>query len=105
MAQACVFIMENIDFPDLAKVLSEFRNTQINIGSGEEISIKDLALAVKDVVRFEGELTFDATKPDGTPRKLTDVSKLHGLGWKHTTSLKRGLEKFYAWYLGKSGNS
>jgi GDP-L-fucose synthase len=99
MAQASVFIMENVDFSDLAKGLSEVRNTHINIGSGEEISIEDLASAVKDVVGFEGELAFDATKPDGTPRKLTDVSKLHGLGWKHRTSLDQGIKCFYEWYL------
>lgn len=99
MAEACVFIMENINFPDLAKGLSEVRNTHINIGSGEEISIRDLALAVKDSVGFEGELAFDATKPDGTPRKLIDVSKLHGLGWKHKTPLDQGIKMFYAWYL------
>lgn len=99
MAQACVFIMENVDFSDLSKGLSEVRNTHINIGSGEEISIKDLAQAVKDVVGFEGELDFDASKPDGTPRKLTDVSKLHGLGWNHRISLDGGLKRFYEWYL------
>ena len=98
MAQACVFIMEKVDFPNLTGDLKEVRNTHINIGSGEEISIKDLAFAVKEVVGFTGELAFDATKPDGTMRKLTDVSKLHALGWKHKTSLNSGLKKFYEWY-------
>ena len=101
MADACVFLMENIDFPDLAEGLTEVRNTHINIGSGEEISIKDLALAVKDIVGFEGELAFDANKPDGSPRKLTDVSRLHALGWRHKVSLSEGLKYFYEWYLWK----
>ena len=101
MAQACVFIMEKVDFPNLTGDLKEVRNTHINIGSGEEISIKDLAFAVKDVVGFTGELAFDVTKPDGTMRKLTDVSKLHALGWEHKTSLNSGLKKFYEWYFEK----
>ncbi|MDZ7760093.1 MAG: GDP-L-fucose synthase [Desulfovermiculus sp.] len=101
MAEACVFVMENVDFPDLAKGLQEVRNTHINIGSGQEISIKDLALAIQEVVGFEGKLSFDTSKPDGTPRKLTDASKLHGLGWKHKISLEQGLERFYAWYRWK----
>ncbi len=99
MADACVFIMENIDFKDLARDMKEVRNTHINIGSGEEASIADLALMIKEAVGFEGELVFNSQKPDGTPRKLTNVSRLHALGWKHITSLNEGLKKFYAWYL------
>lgn len=99
MADACVFIMENVDFKDLVQDKEEIRNTHINIGSGEEASIADLALMIKEVVGFEGELYFNTQKPDGTPRKLTDVSRLHALGWKHSTSLNEGLKKFYAWYL------
>jgi GDP-L-fucose synthase len=71
----------------------------INIGTGEEISIKDLALLVKEVVGFEGEIRFDSSKPDGTPRKLMDSSRLHKLGWKHSVSLKEGLKKTYPFFL------
>lgn len=99
MADACVFIMENVDFKDLTKGMEEIRNTHINIGSGREISIKDLALAVKNVVGFQGDLVFNSDKPDGTLRKLTDVSKLESLGWKYETSLDQGLERLYDWYL------
>jgi GDP-L-fucose synthase len=100
MADACVFIMENVDFQDLAKGMKEIRNTHINIGSGKEISIKDLALAIKNVVGFQGDLVFNTDKPDGTLRKLTDVSKLEALGWKYETSLDQGLGMLYDWYLG-----
>lgn len=99
MADACVFVMENIDFSDVAKGKKEVRNTHINIGSGEEISIGDLAVLIKRIVGFEGELVFDSTKPDGTMRKLSDVSKLHSLGWKHKISLEDGIKGVYGWYL------
>ncbi len=99
MADACVFVMENIDFSDVAKDKKEVRNTHINIGSGEEISIGDLAVLIKRIVGFEGELVFDTTKPDGTMRKLSDVSKLHSLGWKHKISLEDGIKGVYGWYL------
>ena len=98
MADACVFIMEKIDYPDLARGLSEVRDTHINIGSGEEISIGELAEMTREVVGFTGDLVFNTDKPDGTLRKLTDVSRLRGLGWKHRTSLDEGLKKFYEWY-------
>lgn len=74
-------------------------NDIVNIGSGEEISIRDLALLVKRVVGYEGELVFDTTKPDGTPRKLSDVSRLHFLGWRHRIGLEEGVASVYAWYL------
>ena len=99
MADACVFILDNVDFTDLAREKQEVRNTHINIGSGEEVSIADLARKIQKIVGFTGELTFNTDKPDGTPRKLTDVSKLHGLGWKHTINLDQGLERIYQWYL------
>lgn len=99
MADACVFVMESIDFTDVARDKKEVRNTHINIGSGEEISIGDLARLIKGVVGFDGELVFDATKPDGTMRKLSDVSKLHSLGWKHKISLEDGIKGVYDWYL------
>ncbi len=103
MADACVFIMENRDFSDITQSLSqstitEVRNTHVNIGTGVDISIKELAETIKETIGFKGELYFNADKPDGTMKKLTDVSKLHGLGWKHSIELKNGIEKMYAWY-------
>lgn len=71
----------------------------INIGTGEEVSIRDLALLVRETVGFEGELVFDTGKPDGTPRKLSDVSRLHSLGWRHRIKLRDGLRATYEWYL------
>ncbi len=88
LAQACVFLMNDYSGTDW-----------LNIGTGEDISIKDLALLIKSIVGFEGELTFDSSKPDGTPRKLMDVSRLHKLGWKHRINLKEGIEKVYADFL------
>lgn len=84
LADACFFLMLNYDSSDL-----------INIGVGEDITIKDLALLIKKVVGFEGELKFDSSKPDGTPRKLMDVTKLHNLGWKHRISLEDGIRRVY----------
>lgn len=103
MADACVFLMENADFKDLVRVSdikeNEIRNTHINIGSGKEITIKDLAYLVKEKVGFKGEIKFDPTKPDGTPRKLTDPSKLHALGWKHKIELEDGIKMVYDHYV------
>lgn len=99
MADACVFIMENRDFKDCYDGdTQQIRNTHINIGTGEDISIKNLALMIKDTVGFTGELYFNTEKPDGTFRKLTDVSKLHELGWKHTVALEEGLNRIHSWY-------
>lgn len=84
LAEACIFLMLHPNPPALS-----------NIGCGEDISIKDLALTVKKVVGFEGELTFDTSKPDGTPRKLMDLSVLHELGWKHKIELEEGIGSVY----------
>ena len=84
MADACVFLMENYNEKGF-----------LNIGSGKEISIKDLALLIKEIVGFKGEIYFDTEKPDGTPRKLMDVTKLENLGWKYKISLKEGIENVY----------
>ena len=90
MADATVYIMEKVSFKDLTpEGATEIRNTHINIGTGEEITIRDLALLLKETTGFRGELVFDHTKPDGTPRKFLDSTKLHGLGFKHKTSLRR----------------
>lgn len=100
MADACVFLMENRNFKDtFLKNQKEVRNTHINIGTGKDISIKELAETIKKVIEFNGDLIFNTDKPDGTMRKLTDVSKLNGLGWKHTVELEDGIKKAYQWYL------
>lgn len=100
MADATVFIMESVNFLDLINVIGnrEIRNTHINIGTGLEISIKDVAHLIKGVVGFSGEIIFDSQKPDGTIRKLTDVSKLHSLGWSHKVNIDEGLNRMYDWY-------
>lgn len=100
MADACVFIMENRNFKDTFNTSEkDIRNTHINIGTGKDVSIKELAETIKLVVGFKGDLVFNVTKPDGTMRKLTDVSKLNALGWKYTVELEEGIEKAYNWYI------
>jgi GDP-L-fucose synthase len=84
LAEACVFLMNNYD-----------ESLFLNVGTGEDLSIKELALLIKDIVGFKGELNFDTTKPDGTPRKLMDVSRLHNLGWSHKIELKDGIKSVY----------
>lgn len=112
MADACIFLMENRDFKDTYSSLEgsnttctpneiknqEIRNTHVNIGTGEDISIADLAIMIKEIVGFSGEFHFNTDKPDGTMKKLTDVSKLHGLGWKHTVQLREGIARMVEWY-------
>ncbi|MGJ0323148.1 GDP-L-fucose synthase family protein [Aliarcobacter cryaerophilus] len=122
MADACVFIMENRNFEDVLnqQVASsklqvenckttqkelpstnsnEVRNTHINIGTGKDISIKELAELIKNIIGFKGELYFNTEKPDGTMKKLTDVSKLNSLGWKYKMDLESGIKEMYKWYL------
>lgn len=125
MADACVYVMDNVDFLDLVKIQTksqnlsedekqsiencssvdqlianktEIRNTHINIGSGKEISIKELAETIKRLINFKGDLYFNSEKPDGSMRKLTDVRKLHKLGWKHSIEIEKGIEMIYNWY-------
>lgn len=101
LADACVYVMENVNFNDVAgQNQKEIRNTHINIGTGKEISIKELAFLVKEKIGFRGELVFNTGKPDGTMRKLTDVSKLHALGWHHKIEIEEGIEKMFRWYTG-----
>ena len=139
MADACVFLMESVDFQDIVDLFignsctsqnsntqasnnqltntqitnnkytdtpicqytnNEIRNTHINIGTGIDISIKELAELIKLIVGFKGVLYFNTEKPDGTPVKITDPSRIHSLGWKHKVELKEGIEKMYSWYLG-----
>jgi len=84
LADACYFLFRSYNEPGL-----------VNVGTGEDISIRDLALLIKKIVGFEGELSWDKAKPDGTPRKLMDVSKLHSMGWKHSISLEQGIASVY----------
>jgi GDP-L-fucose synthase len=84
LAEACYFLMQNYDEPGL-----------VNIGTGEDLSIKDLALLIKDIIGYNGDIQFNTSKPDGTPRKLMDVSKLHAKGWKHTIGLEEGIKLAY----------
>ncbi|MFV0403914.1 MAG: GDP-L-fucose synthase family protein [Bacteroides graminisolvens] len=91
MADASVFIMEQVDFKDA--------RSHINIGTGKEITIKALAELIMKTVGYTGKLTFDSSKPDGTMRKLTDPSKLHALGWHHRIEIEEGVQRMYEWYL------
>ncbi len=95
LADAIYFFTKNIN----AKDIYDLGITHINIGTGQDISIKELAMLVKEIVDYKGEMKFDTTKPDGTPRKLLDVSRLHNFGWKHKTGLREGIEKTYRWFL------
>lgn len=99
LADACVFLMENINFADLKDSKKEIRNTHINIGTGKDISIKELAELVKEIVGFKGDIIWDESKPDGTYQKLLDVSKLNELGWNETVKLESGIEKVYNNYI------
>ncbi|GHT16422.1 GDP-L-fucose synthase [Bacteroidia bacterium] len=88
LADACVFLMQNYN-----------DEQHVNLGTGEDLAIRELANIIKKVVGFEGEIVNDTTQPDGTPRKLMDVSKLHNLGWKHKTTLVEGIATVYEWYI------
>ena len=100
MADASVFVMEHVDFKDTYKEGDkDIRNCHINIGTGKEITIRQLAERIVETVGYQGKLTFDSSKPDGTMRKLTDPSKLHSLGWHHKIDIEEGVHKMYQWYL------
>lgn len=96
MADACVYLLESVDATELYDDLSL---THINIGSGIDISIRDLALLVANIVGYDGELAFDTSKPDGASKKLLDVSRLHDIGWQHKIELEEGIKRTYDWYL------
>ena len=128
MADACVHLLLNVNFSDIIGIdkyssvfygtstkgnvdrnasegrggaipsLGEIRNCHINVGTGKEISIRALAELVSHTVGFDGTIEFDASKPDGTPRKLTDVSKLHSLGWHHQIEIEEGVQRLFDWY-------
>lgn len=88
LAAAAVFLLEKYDSPEI-----------INVGTGEDVTIRELAELIRDIVGFNGDLTFDTSKPDGTPRKLLDVSRIKALGWSPAVSLREGIERTYRWYL------
>lgn len=94
LADAAVFLMQNYSGSDI-----------VNIGTGEDVTIKELAETIQRIVGYKGSIEWDSTKPDGTPRKLLDVSKLHGLGWKHSLTLEEGLRQTYAWYKEHAGRN
>lgn len=129
MADASVYVLEHVDFKDIIGIekysaalngvaidgasdrnnscgrggaipaLGEIRNCHINVGTGKELTIAQLAQLIVRTVGYEGEVQFDASKPDGTPRKLIDVSKLHALGWHHKIEIEQGVQKLFDWYL------
>jgi GDP-L-fucose synthase len=101
MADACVFVMEKVNFNDLKPAGKEIRNTHINIGTGKEISIRELAEVIAKTIGYTGRFVFNADKPDGALRKLTDPTKLHLLGWHHQIDIDEGVEKLYNWYTAK----
>ncbi|HEY6006897.1 MAG TPA: GDP-L-fucose synthase [Geobacteraceae bacterium] len=98
LADACFFLMNLPEDVSTSLLTSPCAPALINVGSGEELTIRELALLVRKVVGFAGELVFDAEKPDGTPRKLSDVSRLNALGWRHRIGLEEGLRETYAWF-------
>ena len=105
MADASVHVLLNVDFKDTydanvknADGITEIRNCHINVGTGKEISIRQLAELIRKEIGFEGEIRWDATKPDGTLKKLTDVKKLHSLGWHHKIEIDEGVHRLYEWY-------
>ena len=100
MADASVHVLLNVDFKDTyAPDSKEIRNCHINVGTGKELSIKEVAEKIIAEIGFKGELQWDASKPDGTLRKLTDVTKLHNLGWHHKIEIDEGIHRLYEWYL------
>ena len=98
LANAIVFMMENIE----AKDLYNKGITHLNVGTGKDISISDLAKLIAEITGFDGKIVYDSSKPDGTPRKLMDVTRINSLGWKYKTELQNGIERTYNWYLEKS---
>ena len=106
MADASVHVLLNVDFKDTydssvknADGITEIRNCHINVGTGKELSIREVAEKIMAEIGFRGELRWDASKPDGTLRKLTDVTKLHSLGWHHKIEIDEGIHRLYRWYL------
>jgi GDP-L-fucose synthase len=101
MADACVFLMQREDRAIVGSSNSDVPPSFVNLGTGKEISIHGLAHLIKEIVGFGGEIRFDTSKPDGTMRKLTDVTRLHELGWHHRVEIEEGLKRLYQWYLAR----
>lgn len=99
MADASVHVLLNVSFADVSRGQREVRNTHINVGTGVELTIAELAAMIKSTVGFKGEIRWDSSKPDGTMRKLCNVDKLHSLGWRHSVELPDGIRRLYDWYL------
>jgi GDP-L-fucose synthase len=97
LAEAIIFMLENVD----ADNLYNLGITHLNVGSGKDISISDLAILVSKIIGYDGQIEYDTSKPDGTPRKLMDVSRINSLGWKYKTELEEGIKKTYEWFLEK----
>ena len=99
MARGCLHLIGLADEQIIPELLSYPKPCFVNLGTGQEVTIRELAETVRSAVGYQGELVFDATKPDGTLRKLEDVSRIHALGWQHSVSLKQGIAKTYQWYV------
>lgn len=99
LADACVYLMEKVDAKDMRELSPDYF---VNVGTGEDLTIKELAYKIKDIIGFKGEIVHDLSKPDGTPRKLLDVSKINKLGWKAKTELEEGIRRTYEWYVEES---
>lgn len=99
MAAGCLFLMELSDEKIAPELLSYPKPCFVNLGTGQDVTIRELAETVRTVTGFTGNLVFDATKPDGTPRKLQDVSRMHGLGWRHEVELEEGIRRTYRWFV------
>ena len=97
MAAASLFVLELDE--KIYQTNTKPMLSHINVGTGKDVTIREMAETMKEVVRFKGNLTFDTTKPDGSPRKLIDVSRLSNMGWKYSIDLEKGIKKTYKWYL------
>jgi GDP-L-fucose synthase len=105
MASGCLHLMELKDEQIIPELLSYPKPCFVNLGTGEDVTISELAETVRSVVGYNGNLVFDASKPDGTPRKLQDVSRMHRLGWRHSVNLRQGIINTYKWFVEKSSNA
>ncbi|MCE5344889.1 MAG: GDP-L-fucose synthase [Bacteroidales bacterium] len=99
LADACIFVMNNVSFKDIAGNSTQVRNTHLNIGTGKDLTISELADNIKNAIGFKGNFVFNSEKPDGTMKKLISVDKIGKLGWKYSMELNSGIEKLYNWYL------
>ena len=98
-----MFLMELADEQIAPELLSYPKPCFVNLGTGEDVTIRELAETVRAVIGYTGDLVFDASKPDGTPRKLQDVSRMHSLGWRHSVNLQQGIRNTYVWFVENHG--